>query len=425
MSEVAMIVKPIRFAEFKDDLLWIEALPAKTWHTMMWGEVIITTDKLDRMVRNLKNNVRGQEVATDFEHKMDKAKGAKASGWIRDAEIRDNALYVGIEPTSTAKQEIIDKEWKYFSLEWEDYWQHPETQQLHQDVIVGGALTNVPVAKGLMPINFSELYDEKEGGTLTDEDKTVKDEHAAEEHQEPGEDNPDPDTNRGDDAKPDRHETLPADSDKTDEEGRPVTDTKVEDDEVELDKKLREKLGLAADADIVKAVSDLQEEVGPLREVAKQFSEKKAFSEAFPAQARELDELRKSRIEGEAIKFSETVSEMRFGPEGKHQFSQVVLEKVANTHKKFSEGTAQLSDFEEVLKSLGEDKALVEISERGTRLEDESIKFKESDNPRMAFSEAVKSIIEEDKVDYETAVKLAAEKHPELAEAYLKSTVRA
>jgi hypothetical protein len=31
-----------------------------------------------------------------------------------------------------------------------------------------------------MPINFSELYDEREGGTLT------VDEHAAEEHAEPG-----------------------------------------------------------------------------------------------------------------------------------------------------------------------------------------------------------------------------------------------
>ena len=171
---------------------------------------------------------------------------------------------------------------------------------------------------------------------------------------------------------------------------------------------------VCSDADIVKAVSDLQEEVGPLREVAKQFSEKKAFSEAFPAQARELEELRKSRIEGEAIRFSESVSDMRFGPEGKHQFSQVVLEKVANTHKKFSEGTAQPSDFEEVLKSLGEDKALIEVGEKGSRLDDKSIQFKEDGNPRMAFSEAVKSIIEEDKVPYEKAVELAAEKHPNL-----------
>jgi hypothetical protein len=128
MSEVAMYVKPIRFAEFKDDLLWIEALPAKTWKTMMYGEVVVTKDKLDRMIQNHKSNVRGQEVATNFDHGMDKAKGNKASGWISDAKIEDNSLYVGLEPTPTAKEEILNNEWKYFSLEWEDYWQHPETE---------------------------------------------------------------------------------------------------------------------------------------------------------------------------------------------------------------------------------------------------------------------------------------------------------
>jgi hypothetical protein len=48
--------------------IWLEALPARTYQTPQYGEVAITKDRLDRMVSNFKDNVRGQEVATDFDH---------------------------------------------------------------------------------------------------------------------------------------------------------------------------------------------------------------------------------------------------------------------------------------------------------------------------------------------------------------------
>src|SRR5215831_1588747 len=68
MGEIANVVKPVQFAEFKDDLLWIEALEAKPYHTTAYGEVVVTNDKLENFVANFKGNVRGQEVATDYEH---------------------------------------------------------------------------------------------------------------------------------------------------------------------------------------------------------------------------------------------------------------------------------------------------------------------------------------------------------------------
>jgi len=423
MGELISYVKPMRFAEFKDNLLWLEALPAREYQTMQYGEVVVTPDKLNNFVKNFHNNVRGQEIATDYEHGLDVSKGNKASGWMREVEVRGDSLWLGIEPTPTAKKEIEDDEWKYFSLDWEDLW--PDNDGLiHRDVIVGGGFTNRPIAKNIMPINFSELYDEKEGGKL---DTEVKNEHAAEEHAEPGGGEPDPQTNP-DDSAGDRHLTVPGNSDKVDEEGRPQTNTKEDDvneNEKDLDAKLRETLGLAEDADIVKAVDDLKEEVGPLREVAKQFSETKKFSEAFPEQARELAEMRRERLESKAIKFSEEVGQVKIGPEGKHQFSQLVLEKIANTHKKFSEGSGTVVDLEDLLKSIGDDKAIIEIGERGTREEDKSITFRETDNPRMAFSEAVKSVMNEDNLEYDAAVKVAGEKYPELAEAYFRTTVRA
>lgn len=149
-----------------DGLLWVEALPAKTWYDPRWGDVPIDENKLSNFIKNFNENVRGQEVTTDYEHGLDAAKGKKASGTYRKFEIRPRgdgvvSLWAGIEPTPTALAEIKNKEWKYFSVEWEDEWTHPETKQVHQDVIVGGGLTNRPVAKGMMPINFSEVFIEQ------------------------------------------------------------------------------------------------------------------------------------------------------------------------------------------------------------------------------------------------------------------------
>ncbi len=497
MAEPHSILAPVQFSEQKDNLLWLEALPAKTWHTKEFGEVAVTVESLQRMVDNFYGNVRGQEVPTNYNHGLDRSKGDKASGWIREAQIRDESLWLGIEPTSTAAEELENNEWKYFSLEWDDF-EHPETQEVHQDVIFGGGFTNTPIAKGMVPINFSELFEvtpkkfanlapygnvtyadpgfqadkkkryplstekkiraawsyismprnagkysssqlasikskiigamkrigakvqmseatiEKElNDTLMAEEEATRiietDEHADVEHSEPGQaDNPDPNTNE-DTSFPDRHVTLPTDNDddttKTDE-------VKMDD----LDKQIREKLGLDEKADILKAVDDLKEEVGPLREVAKQFSEKKAFAEQFPEQAAELDRLTKLRVQDESIKFSEKFGEKRIADKG---LSALALTKIRESHLKFSEGNMKVEDLDDLLETITNEKGLVEFSERGST-QHEHIEMKEAANPRIAFSELVKSIQESDKLEYEAAIKVAAEKRPDLAEGYFK-----
>ena len=148
--------------EITDDGVWIEALPARVYHTPQYGEVPIPVDKLQRMITNFKANVRGQEIATDFEHGMDPAKGKQASGWYKDFDIRpssddetQSSLWAKVELTEEAKQDVQARKWKYWSVEWDDEY---ETDDGHivQDVILGGGLTNRPVAKRTMPINFSE-----------------------------------------------------------------------------------------------------------------------------------------------------------------------------------------------------------------------------------------------------------------------------
>lgn len=150
-----------------DGLLWVEAMPAKTWHTGLWGEVPITEEKLQNFVKNFNEGVRGIEVTTDFDHGMDRSKGNRASGTYKKLEVRQRedgipTLYAGIEATPVAMSEIQDGEWKYFSLEWEDEWMNEANGNVYKDVVTGGGFTNKPIAKGIMPVNFSEVYEEKD-----------------------------------------------------------------------------------------------------------------------------------------------------------------------------------------------------------------------------------------------------------------------
>ena len=142
--------------------VWVEALPARIYHTPNYGEVLVTKDKLARMVQNFNARVRGQDISTDFDHGMDRAKGNQASGWYREFALRPSssdptqpALFARIELTDDAAKEIKDKKWRYFSLEWLDEWLDNNGNEF-LDVITGGAFTNKPVAKNIMPINLSE-----------------------------------------------------------------------------------------------------------------------------------------------------------------------------------------------------------------------------------------------------------------------------
>src|SRR5215831_7370826 len=166
MLETAIAEVPTDLPE-TDDGVWIEALPARLYTTPQYGEVPIPVDKLQRFITNFRQNVRGQEIATDFEHGLDPTKGLQASGWYKDFDIRPSSddasqmsLYAKVEFTDDAKKDIKDRKYKYWSLEWDDDYM-TDTGNTVADVIIGGGLTNRPIAKRTMPINFSEaMWDE-------------------------------------------------------------------------------------------------------------------------------------------------------------------------------------------------------------------------------------------------------------------------
>src|SRR5215831_9180097 len=124
--------------------VWVEVLAARNYETKQYGTVAVTPEKLHRMAANFGKGVRGQDVAVDFDHGADRAKGNKAAGWYKQMAVRPSSadpnglsLYALIDFTDEARREISDQQWKYFSLEWDDDWTDNDGSSF-QDVIIGG-----------------------------------------------------------------------------------------------------------------------------------------------------------------------------------------------------------------------------------------------------------------------------------------------
>jgi Mu-like prophage I protein len=401
MSEPLYMVRQFSDIEWIDgNRLWVQVYPFDTWDHPQFGETTIDAEVASMMKDNFDKKVRGTDIVFDYEHGMDPAKGTKASGWYKDLEIRDNGLWGLIEFTEEAKKEIADNQWRYISGQHYDRWEHPHTKEEYDYVLSGGTLTNKPWVKGMAPLNFSELYEEKGGSNMPPD---VVDEHADQEHAEPGTGSPP--TPRTDE----RNDDNAADT------GSRRDTPPIE--QPNIDARLREILGLGDDADIIKAVTEMHTEVKPLREAAKNHSEAKSFAEAYPEQARELAEARNERMENRARAFSEQFTNIlddQGKPTGKG-YPAVVVEKLKDVHKKFSEGTANVNDFTEVLELVGRT-GLVDFTEHGSSSTN-AFTRDDGDNAK-AFAEAVAQIQTNDKLDYEAAVNMAIERHPQLFDAY-------
>lgn len=402
-GEFSSYIVPVRFSDTEDG--WIEALQAKTYSTPQYGDVVVTKDKLNNFVTNFKSNVRGQDIMTDYEHGRDTAKGSKASGTIVDAKVSGDSLLLKVDHTETAKKEIVAKEWKYFSADWADEWTDNDGK-VHHDVLLGGALTNRPVAKGMstLPINFSEIYNLQlnEGGEMNELLKKLAEQFSIK-----------------------------------------FSET---DDPTELQNKVfAEIIKLGETNTTLKGeVATLTEEVAPLRQLKEVTEGKKAFSEMFPEEFKMQQDLIKKDRERDSIAFSEGVSTKRFKSitsekddsgnpvsiETTKGLSGLCLDMVKDTHRKFAEGTVEVGDFEKTVNAIL-DGGIVDYGEVGTKnpgttgdSDAQPANGSTALDIRTAFAEKVIEIQNEDpkkEMTFSEALPIAAKKFPKLAEAYGRS----
>lgn len=136
---------------------WIHALPIGKFEHPVYGTMDFTPEKVNNFALSVKSKVRGIEPDVDYDHKQDTAKGSKAAGWVKDAEVRTDGLYLNVNWTDEATRALKAQEYRYFSPEFDDEWTDAQGVK-HTDVLFGGALTNRPFLKDLMPVNLSEVF---------------------------------------------------------------------------------------------------------------------------------------------------------------------------------------------------------------------------------------------------------------------------
>ncbi len=130
---------------------WIHALPLGTYKHPVYGTISIDVDRAKRFADSVKAKTRGVEPSINYNH----SGGEEAAGWVKDAEARSNGLWLFVDWVTDAVTKIKDKKFRYFSAEFADKWEDAQGKT-HPDVIVGGALTNRPFMKNLVPVNLSE-----------------------------------------------------------------------------------------------------------------------------------------------------------------------------------------------------------------------------------------------------------------------------
>jgi len=139
-----------------DDGTWVHALPFGTYQHPLHGELNFDTAKLTALASSVTQRTRGIDPDIDYDHKTDPAKGNQAAGWVKDAKVDQSGLHIKVDFTDTAKNEIKEKKYRYFSADFSDEWTDPQGNK-HENVLNGGGLTNRPWMKNLFPVNLSEL----------------------------------------------------------------------------------------------------------------------------------------------------------------------------------------------------------------------------------------------------------------------------
>lgn len=167
----------------------IHLIPIGTWEHDLYGPIIITFSDIREFAQNFNAGIRkGVPITAGHEGYEE----LPAVGWVSAVEAREDGLWGEIEWNNLGKGTLTDKQFKFFSPEFNRDYEDPETHQLYRNVLVGGALTKSPYFKGLEAIVFSEnklkfnttmnLQEllAKSIETLTEEEKAFIKAHASE-----------------------------------------------------------------------------------------------------------------------------------------------------------------------------------------------------------------------------------------------------
>ncbi len=134
----------------------IHVLPVGKWNHPAYGPITIDREDISVFKDNFDNGLRKGIPITEG-HDNGFSGELPAIGWFTELIDRGaNGLYATIEWTTKGKTLLSEKAFKYFSPEFYSEYEDPETRAIHENVLVGGALTNKPYFKELEAVVLSE-----------------------------------------------------------------------------------------------------------------------------------------------------------------------------------------------------------------------------------------------------------------------------
>jgi hypothetical protein len=467
---------------------WIQAWRYSSWDHPLYGEVNVDDNFGSQLIQNYRDQVYGQDLPFDFEHGKDPTKGAQASGWIRDMDMRPDGIYYKVEFTEDAIGEIKAGKWKYISPSYSEAWTNDETGESFDNVPTGGALTNRPYFKGMLPLNFSEI-DETEldtrefaaewyqiahdiladiqldrefavwttaymndlpdsaflyiepGGTKDSDGKTTP---RSKRHFPVKDANGKVDLAHVRNALariPQSNVSSAAKSAAVAKARRMLNQSRDNseggnDMNEESFRKFCELLGIEAPAEftedsILTVGNTLKAQLDPLKAAQLAADKNKTFREQFPAEYEKMRQLEERRITADARDFASTYERFTIKKDDKEEkdtrgFSSLVLTKIEEAHRAFSEGNATPETLKDVLDHIASG-GIVDYKEYGSaRQKDQTFAgadLNDVKEVRRVFSELVTEIMTEDNLKFEEALKEAAKREPDLFDAYMKPAV--
>ena len=139
----------------------IEIMREGKWKHPIYNELEITGNTIENIITNFKNKVRGVDISFDLEHGETNHK-SEAVCWVKNLIKKGSKLLAEVEWTSLGKEKVKDKSFRYFSPEFRFVYEDAETGKKYNNVLLGGGLTNKPFIKKMQPIMLSETVNEND-----------------------------------------------------------------------------------------------------------------------------------------------------------------------------------------------------------------------------------------------------------------------
>lgn len=121
-----------------------------------YGEVKLDQQTFQSFIENFNNNAYGQDLFIDVAHRPEDG----AAGEIKRLFTEGDALLAEIEWTPRGAKAIKEDGFRYFSIDFHDNYEDPETNKQHGPTLFGAALVTRPFIKRMRPVQGRMFFSE-------------------------------------------------------------------------------------------------------------------------------------------------------------------------------------------------------------------------------------------------------------------------